>query len=172
MPRDVPLPKGLKPPSRLAQLGELTLPFDLLRYGLSGYHLIGAPRGDGRALYPEETPSDRRAFARGNGTRAPRSGQTRLPYGIALHERRWHGGQQRPRSSSGRRRSPARPFGSVRSIPRSTETRRARTAGRREAGLPAAPAPNGAPCWISSMCCARSETVMVVSAISVMPVVP
>ena len=50
MPRDVPLPTGLKPPSRRAQLGELTLPFDMLRYGLSGYHLIGAPRGDGRPI--------------------------------------------------------------------------------------------------------------------------
>src|SRR3546814_13590409 len=50
MPRDVPLPTGLKPPSRRAQLGELTLPFDMLRYGLSGYHLIGAPRGDGRSI--------------------------------------------------------------------------------------------------------------------------
>ncbi len=54
MPRDTPLPTDLKPPSRLATLGELALPLDMLRYGLSGYHLIGAPRGDGRpvALLP------------------------------------------------------------------------------------------------------------------------
>ena len=50
MPRDVPLPQGLKHPSRLAQLGELMLPLDMLRFGLSGYHLIGAPRGDGRPV--------------------------------------------------------------------------------------------------------------------------
>lgn len=54
MPRDIPMPKGLKPPSRRAQLGELALPFDMLRFGLGTYHLIGAPRGDGRpvALLP------------------------------------------------------------------------------------------------------------------------
>lgn len=50
MPRDVPLPTGLKPPSRLAQLGELALPLEMLRYGLGGHHLIGAPRGDGRPV--------------------------------------------------------------------------------------------------------------------------
>ncbi|PKP99620.1 MAG: hypothetical protein CVT74_07390 [Alphaproteobacteria bacterium HGW-Alphaproteobacteria-13] len=54
MPRDIPLPQGLRPPSRRAQLGELALPFDMLRYGLGAHRLIGAPRGDGRpvALLP------------------------------------------------------------------------------------------------------------------------
>ena len=50
MPRDIPLPRGLKPPSRLATLGELALPFDMLRYGLGGWQLFGAPRGDGRPV--------------------------------------------------------------------------------------------------------------------------
>ena len=45
MPRDVPLPEGLQPPSKLATLREFALPFDMLRFGLGGYHLIGALRG-------------------------------------------------------------------------------------------------------------------------------
>lgn len=50
MARDVPMPTGLKPPSLFAQLGELALPFELLRFGLGGRYLIGAPRGDGRPV--------------------------------------------------------------------------------------------------------------------------
>ncbi|WP_321327275.1 alpha/beta hydrolase [uncultured Parasphingorhabdus sp.] len=45
------MPTGLRPPHRLAQLGELTLPFDLMRFGLQWPRLVTAPRGDGRPVY-------------------------------------------------------------------------------------------------------------------------
>ena len=47
----IPMPTGLRPPRRLAQLGELSLPLDLLRFGLQWPRLVTAPRGDGRPVY-------------------------------------------------------------------------------------------------------------------------
>jgi len=47
----IPMPTGLHPPDRLAQLGELSLPLDLVRFGLQWPRLVTAPRGDGRPIY-------------------------------------------------------------------------------------------------------------------------
>ena len=41
----ISMPTGLRPPHRLAQLGELSLPLDLLRFGLQWPRLVTAPRG-------------------------------------------------------------------------------------------------------------------------------
>ena len=110
-------------------------------------------------MYPEEAPSDRRAFARGNGTRAPRSGANP----VAIQNRP-------PRAAVARRpATPSKQFGwpalavtSVRvgcdQFSRSAETWRARTAGRREASLRGgAPAQNGAPRLRNNRCRARIE---------------
>jgi hypothetical protein len=51
MATQIPMPTGLRPPRRLAQLGELSLPLDLLRFGLQWPRLVTAPRGDGRPVY-------------------------------------------------------------------------------------------------------------------------
>ncbi len=50
MPSNIAQPAGLKPPSRVAQLGELALPLDMIGFGFGGWRLIGAPRGDGRPV--------------------------------------------------------------------------------------------------------------------------
>ena len=47
----ISMPTGLRPPHRLAQLGELALPLDLMRFGLQWPRLVTAPRGDGRPIY-------------------------------------------------------------------------------------------------------------------------
>jgi hypothetical protein len=67
----------------------------------------GVERALGTRLDASQQPASVCSRKRYPGTR---SGQTRLPYGIALHERRWHGGLRRPRSSLGGQRSPSRPF--------------------------------------------------------------
>ncbi len=51
MATQIPMPTGLRSPHRLAQLGELSLPLDLLRFGLQWPRLVTAPRGDGRPVY-------------------------------------------------------------------------------------------------------------------------
>ncbi|PHR14241.1 MAG: hypothetical protein COA41_17660 [Sphingopyxis sp.] len=51
MAEPIDMPTGLSPPSRMAQLGELSLPLDLVRFGLQWPRLITAPRGDGRPVY-------------------------------------------------------------------------------------------------------------------------
>lgn len=51
MAESIAMPTGLRPPHRLAQLGELTLPLDLMRFGLQWPRLVTAPRGDGRPVY-------------------------------------------------------------------------------------------------------------------------
>ena len=51
MVEPIPMPTGLRPPHRLAQLSELSLPLDLLRFGLQWPRLVTAPRGDGRPVY-------------------------------------------------------------------------------------------------------------------------
>ncbi len=51
MAETVNMPTGLRPPHRLAQLGELSLPLDLVRFGLQWPRLVTAPRGDGRPVY-------------------------------------------------------------------------------------------------------------------------
>ena len=63
-------------------------------------------------------------------------GQTRLPYRIGLHERRWHGGLRHPRSSSDGQRSPSHPFVSAAINSRGRPRPGGReTAGCREASL-------------------------------------
>lgn len=51
MAEPMEMPTGLRPPNRLAQLGELSLPLDLVRFGLQWPRLVTAPRGDGRPVY-------------------------------------------------------------------------------------------------------------------------
>jgi len=51
MAESIDMPTGLSPPSRLAQLGELSLPLDLVRFGAQWPRLVTAPRGDGRPIY-------------------------------------------------------------------------------------------------------------------------
>lgn len=51
MANPIPMPTGLRAPHRLAQLGELSLPVDLFRFGLQWPRLVTAPRGDGRPIY-------------------------------------------------------------------------------------------------------------------------
>ncbi len=51
MAETIPMPTGLKPPSRLAQLSEFALPLDLARFGLQWPRIATAPRGDGRPIY-------------------------------------------------------------------------------------------------------------------------
>ena len=51
MAQPIDMPTGLRPPRKLAQLGELSLPLDLVRFGLQWPRLVTAPRGDGRPVY-------------------------------------------------------------------------------------------------------------------------
>ncbi|NCN84416.1 MAG: alpha/beta hydrolase [Sphingomonadales bacterium] len=51
MAESIDMPTGLNPPSRMAQLGELSLPLDLVRFGMQWPRLVTAPRGDGRPIY-------------------------------------------------------------------------------------------------------------------------
>ena len=51
MAEPIDMPTGLSPPSRMAQLGELSLPLDLVRFGMQWPRLVTAPRGDGRPVY-------------------------------------------------------------------------------------------------------------------------
>ncbi|WP_108812200.1 alpha/beta fold hydrolase [Sphingorhabdus sp. Alg231-15] len=47
----IPMPSGLRPPNRLAQLSELALPLDFLRFGLQWPRIVTAPKGDGRPIF-------------------------------------------------------------------------------------------------------------------------
>ncbi|MEO9467591.1 alpha/beta hydrolase [Parasphingorhabdus sp.] len=51
MAEPVPMPTGLRPPSRFAQAAELAFPLDMMRFGLQWPRLVTAPRGDGRPVF-------------------------------------------------------------------------------------------------------------------------
>lgn len=46
----IDMPTDLRSPSNFAQLAELALPLDMMRFSLRGYELLGAPRGDRRPI--------------------------------------------------------------------------------------------------------------------------